>query len=472
MRNNKNLLRILLSLLPLYCIQATPYGNLEDLYNPEYEDYDQHNEVAELELKAPRFVSSQLDLVVNEGETIRLPCIVTRLQGFVLMWKKNGNIISVGNQILGNLDSSYHLEPKENGNNLVISLAELTDEGDYVCQVSAFRPTQIHHSVKIRVRPTIEIEPKESLTVREGEDVSFHCRVLEGHPQPRLVWRRKGGRMPSGDLEMAGGDIVMGSVTRHHAGTYQCVTRDEYGLEPVTKEVDLFVEYGPVIEQEQTHIKTSAGEEIHITCVVHAFPPPLVTWTRDGRLVSENSEGVVMSQADNRYNLILLVINESFYGEYGCQAVNELGVASKSLQVSAYADEAHINPVPLAETPWLLQIEWTAKSETPITIFRVQFMAVDGRDWREVDVTSTQLAPGSVWYGKADLENLRPNTQYMVQVSSLNNEGYSKFSQISIFSTPKEETYQKEAVSSSGISLLKSFSILTILLVFSRVWIQ
>ena len=26
-----------------------------------------------------------------------------RLQGFVLMWKKNGNIISVGNQILGNV---------------------------------------------------------------------------------------------------------------------------------------------------------------------------------------------------------------------------------------------------------------------------------------------------------------------------------------------------------------------------------
>ena len=30
----------------------------------------------------------------------------------------------------------------------------------------------------------------------------------------------------------------------------------------------------------------------------------------------------------------ILVINESYYGEYGCQAVNELGVASKSLQVS------------------------------------------------------------------------------------------------------------------------------------------
>ena len=46
----------------------------------------------------------------------------------------------------------------------------------------------------------------------------------------------------SGELEMAGGDIVMEAVSRHHAGTYQCVTRDDYGLEPVTKEVDLFVE--------------------------------------------------------------------------------------------------------------------------------------------------------------------------------------------------------------------------------------
>lgn len=46
----------------------------------------------------------------------------------------------------------------------------------------------------------------------------------------------------SGALEMAGGDIVLGSVTRHQAGAYQCVTRDDYGLEPVTKEVNLFVE--------------------------------------------------------------------------------------------------------------------------------------------------------------------------------------------------------------------------------------
>jgi len=453
MRLHRNLLGILPCLLPLLCIQATPYGNLEDLYNPDYEDYDENNEVSEeaddAVLKPPGFVSSSVDLVVNEGETIRLPCIVTRLQGFVLMWKKNGNIISVGNQILGNADSRYNLESKENGNNLVISLSELTDEGEYVCQVSAFKPTQIHHTVKIRVRPKITTTPEKSITVKEGDDVRFLCSVLEGHPEPRLIWRKKGARMPSGELEMAGGDIVMEAVSRHHAGTYQCVTRDDYGLEPVTKEVELFVEYAPVIEQEQTHIKTSAGEEIHITCIVHAFPSPHVTWTKDGRTMSENSKGVVMNQAANRYNLILLVVNKNYYGEYGCQAANALGVASKSLQVSAYAEEAQINPVPLAVTPWLVQIEWTAKSETPITIFRVQFMAVDAEDWSEVDVTSTQLTSG-VWYGKAELDTLRPSTQYMVQVSSLNNEGYSKFSEVTFFTTSKEENYTKEAISTGS----------------------
>ena len=69
-------------------VSATPYGNLEDLYNPDYEDYDENNEVSEeaddAVLKPPGFVSSSVDLVVNEGETIRLPCIVTR---WVAEWR-------------------------------------------------------------------------------------------------------------------------------------------------------------------------------------------------------------------------------------------------------------------------------------------------------------------------------------------------------------------------------------------------
>ena len=43
----------------------------------------------------------------------------------------------------------------------------------------------------------------------------------------------------------------------------------------------------PVIQQEQTNIKTVAGEEIHITCTVEAEPAPALTWTRNGARLEE-----------------------------------------------------------------------------------------------------------------------------------------------------------------------------------------
>ena len=68
-----------------------------------------------------------------------------RLQGFVLLWRHNGSIISVGDQVIGSVskieteeinkdfnfeqDSRYSLESQKDGNNLMISLAEHSDEG-------------------------------------------------------------------------------------------------------------------------------------------------------------------------------------------------------------------------------------------------------------------------------------------------------------------------------------------------------
>ena len=50
--------------------------------------------------RTPTFVSESKSALVNEGGTIRLPCIVNRLEGFVLLWKKGQDIITVGNQIV------------------------------------------------------------------------------------------------------------------------------------------------------------------------------------------------------------------------------------------------------------------------------------------------------------------------------------------------------------------------------------
>merc|ERR1719186_1242406 len=119
--------------------------------------------------RTPQFISHPLQLVVNEGHTVRLPCLVDQLEGFVLLWRKNDQIISVGHQIIDRSSSRIQLEEVENGNTLVINLADDTDEAEYVCSVSAYRKTEIRHEVRIIVEPVITTSPQESLTLEEEE---------------------------------------------------------------------------------------------------------------------------------------------------------------------------------------------------------------------------------------------------------------------------------------------------------------
>ena len=57
-------------------------------------------------------------------------------------------------------------------------------------------------------------------------------------------------------------------------------------------------------------------------------------------------------------------------------------------------------------------------------------------DWSEVEVLATKQDDNS-WYGKTNLVNLTPHTQYRVKVASRNNQGYNKFSKEHIFTTSK-----------------------------------
>jgi len=435
----------ILFILPL-CSLGIPYGSLEDMYSPEY-SYDEDNEVTQEEDVdvTPKFVTETMNLVVTEGDTIVLPCVVTRLAGFVLLWRYNNNIITVGDQLVAT-DNRYSLESRNNGNNLRISLAEPADQGEYVCSISAYKPVQIHHRVTIRVRPSIETSPVKSLTVIEGEEASLACHVMTGDQKHKLKWRRKGMPLPSGEEEIIREVLKIKSVTPEYEGIYECVLEDKYGEELVTKEVQLHVQYGPVIEQEETHILTDTSDEYHITCTVYGNPSPTVVWLRDGHPVEEDSEGMVITESGSRHILIIQDTRHGVGGEYSCQANNTLGVVTKYSQLSAYAEEAKFTDNPLKSSPHSLQLEWTARSVTPITIFRLQFMSDDMADWSEVEALVTKQ-DNDDWYGKADLINLAPATEYRVQVASKNLEGYNKFSRVHTFTTLRQEPMKQSAIS-------------------------
>jgi len=99
-----------------------------------------------------------------------------------------------------------------------------------------------------------------------------------------------------------------------------------------------------------------------------------------------------------------------------------------------HAKEAVINMTPLNVSPHSLQVEWTAESETPITLFRVQFMKETDSDWTEIGVEPANIS-APFWHGEVFLTSLDPATEYVVKVASENSEGYGPFSANATFTT-------------------------------------
>ena len=77
------------------------------------------------------------------------------LDELVIMWKHmsssgNEKILAVDGNLYDKTDTRIVLETETNGNNLAIYLAEIEDEGEYICQVVAYNTTEIKYSVEIK----------------------------------------------------------------------------------------------------------------------------------------------------------------------------------------------------------------------------------------------------------------------------------------------------------------------------------
>ncbi len=71
--------------------------------------------------------------------------------------------MAVGSQLIKKDDTRIKLEETEDGNTLVISLAEPADAGEYLCQISAYKPTELRHSVRIRGKISVLARDHRSL---------------------------------------------------------------------------------------------------------------------------------------------------------------------------------------------------------------------------------------------------------------------------------------------------------------------
>eukprot|EP00090_Calanus_glacialis_P015493 TRINITY_DN24450_c0_g1_i1.p1 TRINITY_DN24450_c0_g1~~TRINITY_DN24450_c0_g1_i1.p1 ORF type:complete len:485 (-),score=135.14 TRINITY_DN24450_c0_g1_i1:279-1733(-) len=416
----------------------------------------------------PVIISESIQMDVDNGMTIRLPCIVDKLPGEIsIIWSKEDEkktIIAMGTRVL---DQEYRdratVMVDDKGSTLTIGIAKSEDAGQYKCSVAVKKnPPEIKHIVRIRAPPSIESSTPSILAAKKGDDVTLNCKG-SGSPKPTVKWSRVGKMMPDGSSEIESDMVTFSDVSRKHAGIYKCSATNGHGKE-ASKQVEVVVEYSPEVEVTEVFVQTKTGDETEIVCRVHAVPKPTIVWSKDGRILS-SSNRVKIAKMGSRHTLTISQVQKGDFGKYTCQASNSLGSEEKIVEMTGHASPADFKSAASGHSENTFLLEWTSKSFTQIEEFLLETSLSPSGSWSSYTVVPT--AEGAYHFaGKQFLTDLQPATPYRARVSAKNGEGWGKPGPVWNFSTkgavpsPASVTASATSSSSSTVFMLSCLSLL------------
>ena len=372
-----------------------------------------------------KFTTVPQNSMVNEGGTIRLPCFVDRIEGYVLLWKFGETILSVGGRVIDSSERQARLQLEEeiNGNNLVIHSAKSEDSGQYLCQISDFVPRDISHHVIVRTRPQVRVAAKR-VVATAGDTLSLTCEAVAGHPAPELSWSRQAGPGDQLQLVSFGGQLQLHNVTRAEAGSWVC--RGDNGHSGDHRAVvSVRVSHAP-------HIAAAGASWVHsshglatLRCPVSSHPAAQVTWyngtdTELAEPLSGAEFNMTREDGDTVSTAVWTLEVDTEPSEdtqYTCVAANSLGEARMVVTVTQRPDAAA--DLRYSEAGF----QWSVHSGPPVTEFQVQVER--GGVTRQLTVAAAGAeGEAGVWRGSwAPDPPLSPGSEARVRVAGVNTHG-------------------------------------------------
>jgi len=414
----------------------------------------------------PAIISESIEEKVDNGMTIRLPCIVDKLPGAIpIIWSKEDGkktIIAMGTIIS---DPEYKeratVTVNEKGSTLTIGIANTEDAGQYKCSVAVQNPPEVKHTVKIRASPIKETSTPTILKVLKGDDVSLNCKV-SGSPSPKVIWSRNDKTMPDGSEYIDSEILVFSDVTRKHAGIYSCLASNGNGKE-VSKQIEVVVEYAPEMEVTEVFVHTKTGDKAEMVCLVHAYPPPTVVWSKDDQPL-KSSGRIQIVKSGRRLSVIVNDVKKVDFGKYTCKASNSLGSDKKILKMTGHATPADFKSAASGHSETSFLIEWTSRSFTQIEEFLLEVRPSHASsEWQKYKITPSDEGPYQ-YAGKEFLGNLTSATPYSARVTARNAEGWGSPSKVWNFATKGAEPFPLSATGSATSTSLSLISFLLIVL--------
>lgn len=135
----------------------------------------------------PKFLSRGNLYKVTTGDSVTLPCRVSNLGSFVLLWRRGNSVLTAG-ALKITRDKRFSLVDSYD---LQISDVKTQDAGDYICQIGDQETRDQVHTLEILVPPTIRAIPVNGqVTARKGSTVTLECKA-SGNPVPSIYWFKK-----------------------------------------------------------------------------------------------------------------------------------------------------------------------------------------------------------------------------------------------------------------------------------------
>ncbi|CAO1421392.1 unnamed protein product [Diamesa tonsa] len=315
----------------------------------------------------PSFISRSETFKFISGDIIKLPCDVANAENFIVAWKRGIAIISAGTVKVTpdprfKLTNTYSLEIRD---------AVPQDAGDYICQIATLEPREITHTVEILVPARIHhISSGGHLQVKKGGSVRIECSA-SGNPSPNVTWTRKNNVLPNGEDKLFSPILSVENMDRHKGGVYICTATNGVG-KAASSQVILHVLYPPEITVESPIVYSGEGQEAMLVCIVHGEASPEVIWFKD-TMQLDTTERHIMENRGSRHTLIIRKVHPQDFGNYSCNAENQLGKSKKYLTLSGKPNTAIFRSAPISQYKDRYNVSWTVDSHSPIEEYKLYF---------------------------------------------------------------------------------------------------
>ncbi|XP_041663266.1 obscurin-like isoform X15 [Cheilinus undulatus] len=215
-----------------------------------------------------------------ENESVTLCAIVSRERANV-RWLKDGQLLN---------EDNIHISSEGNTHKLTINPLQLSDSGEYVCDVNT---DEMYFSLLVKEMPVKFIRPLENITSLKGSSLILRCEINK--PKGDVQWLKGGHEIPPSRRHTIRAQGRERSFTIHQlqdedAGEYACESTDDKTSATVTVETPRVVEF----IAELRNITVREGEDAVFKCVVSPEDTQLV-WRLNGKQVAVNERTLISS---------------------------------------------------------------------------------------------------------------------------------------------------------------------------------